>query len=115
RVHANWRSPAVRAWAAAASLAALALLAIAYYSGLFRSGVEYRTDIGSPQVVRLADGSQISLDADTAVSVVYSDTERRVQLENGKAYFEVKHNPGWPFVVVAGAHQITDIGTAFMV
>lgn len=115
RVRTPWRRPpAVRAWAAAAS-AALAVLAVAYFSGLFRTGLEYRTGIGAPRVVQLDDGSHISLDANTAVRVAYSDTERRVQLENGKAYFQVKHNPGWPFVVVAGRHQITDIGTAFMV
>ena len=114
RVRTHWRQPEPRAWAAAAS-ALLVILAIAYFTGLFRSGVEYRTGIGAPRVVQLEDGSRISLDANSAMRVTYSDTERRVQLESGQAYFQVKHNPGWPFVVVAGAHQVTDIGTAFMV
>lgn len=114
RVRTRWRSSPFRAWAAAAAVAAAAL-AVGYFSGRFRSGVEYRTGIGAPRVVQLQDGSRISLDADTAVHVSYSDTERRVRLTGGRAYFQVKHNPGWPFVVVAGRHQITDIGTAFMV
>lgn len=114
RVRAHWRPPTARVWAAAASVA-LVILAVAYFDGLFRSGVEYRTGIGAPRVVQLEDGSRISLDANTAVRVAYSDTERRVQLENGQAYFQVKHNPGWQFVVVAGTHQVTDIGTEFMV
>lgn len=114
RVRTRWRGSPVRAWAPAVSLA-VAALAIFYFSGLLRSGVEYRTGIGAPRVVQLRDGSQISLDADTAVRVAYGETERRVRLESGRAYFQVRHNPSWPFVVVAGRHQITDIGTAFMV
>ena len=114
RVRAHWRPPAAFAWSAAAA-AVLAVLGITYFAGLFRSGVEYRTGIGAPRLVQLDDGSRVSLDADTAVRVTYGDTERRVQLEHGRAYFQVTHNPGWPFVVIAGRHQVTDIGTAFMV
>ncbi|MGH7105392.1 MAG: FecR family protein [Acetobacteraceae bacterium] len=114
RVRTRWRGSPARAWALAASVAAAAV-AVFYFSGLFRSGVEYRTGIGTLRVVQLRDGSRISLDADTAVRVAYGETERRVRLESGQAYFQVRHNPGWPFVVVAGRHQITDIGTAFMV
>jgi transmembrane sensor len=114
RVRTRWRGSPVRAWAPAVSLA-VAAIGIFYFSGLFRSGVEYRTGIGVPRVVHLRDGSRISLDADTAVRVAYGETERFVQLESGRAYFQVRHNPSWPFVVVAGRHQITDIGTAFMV
>jgi transmembrane sensor len=115
RVRARWRGSPVRAWAAAAVCLAVAALALSYFSGLSRSGVEYRTGIGAPRLVQLRDGSRISLDADTAVRVTYGETERRVRLESGRAYFQVRHNPSWPFVVVAGRHQITDIGTAFMV
>lgn len=114
RVRIRWRPSPMRAWAAAASVA-VAALTVGYFSARFRSGVEYRTGIGAPRVVRLEDGSRISLDADTAVRVFYGDTERSVRLASGRAYFQVNHNPGWPFVVVAGRHQITDIGTGFMV
>lgn len=115
RVRTRWRGSPVRAWAAAVSLAVAALAILFFFSGLFRSGVEYRTGIGAPRVVQLRDGSRVSLDADTVVRVAYGETERRVRLESGRAYFQVRHNPSWPFVVVAGRHQITDIGTAFMV
>ena len=106
--------PAARIWAAAASVLAACLIAVYFYAGI-GAGVEYRNGIGPLRVVQLEDGTRISLDAQSAVRVAYSDTERRVELERGEAYFQVSHNPGWPFVVVAGQHQITDIGTAFIV
>lgn len=114
RVRTRWRPSPVRPWAAAASVA-VAALALVYFSARLTSGVEYRSGIGAPRVVQLKDGSRISLDANTTVRVTYGDTERRVRLADGRVYFQVKHNPGWPFVVVSGRHQITDIGTAFIV
>lgn len=114
RARARRRLPVSRIWAAAASIA-LACLVAAYFLVGVGSGTVYRNGIGPLRVIQLEDGSRISLDAQSAIRVAYSDTERRVQLEQGNAYFQVSHNPGWPFVVVAGQHQITDIGTAFMV
>jgi transmembrane sensor len=114
RVRAQRRLPASRIWAAAVSIALVCLVAAYLFVGL-RSGTVYRNGIGPLRVIRLEEGSRVSLDAQSEVRVAYSDTERRVQLEYGQAYFQVSHNPGWPFVVVVGQHQITDIGTAFMV
>jgi transmembrane sensor len=115
RVRAAWRAPAARGWAVAAACA-LACLGVAWFArGSLRPGTAYSSRIGELRVVQLKDGSAISLDSDSAIRVAYSDTERRVQLDRGQAYFDVKANPGWPFVVVAGRHQITDMGTVFVV
>jgi len=114
RVRTQGRARAAWIWAAAASIA-LACLATAYFFIGVQSGTVYRTAIGPLRVIQLGDGSRVSLDAQSEVRVTYSDTERRVQLDYGEAYFQVSHNPGWPFVVVAGTHQVTDIGTAFVV
>jgi transmembrane sensor len=117
RVRGAWRQvPAVRGRAVAAAIV-LACFGIAWIAlgGLLRPGTVYRSRMGELRLVELKDGSSISLDSDSEIRVVYSDTERRVQLDRGQGYFEVKHNPGWPFVVVAGRHQITDIGTEFVV
>jgi transmembrane sensor len=114
RARNRLRLSAGRIWVAAASIVAACLIAVYCFAGL-GSGTEYRNGIGPLRVVELEDGTRISLDAQSAVRVAYSDTQRRVRLEYGEAYFQVRHNPGWPFVVVAGQHQITDIGTAFMV
>jgi transmembrane sensor len=115
RVRGAWRAPAIRGWAVAAAIL-VATLGIAWLAlGLLRPGTVYRSRMGEVRRVELKDGSSISLDSDSEIRVVYSDTERRVQLDRGQGYFEVRHNPGWPFVVVAGRHQITDIGTEFVV
>src|SRR5487761_1273156 len=114
RMRAQRRLPASRIWAAAAAMALVCLVAAYFFVGV-RSGTVYRNGIGPLRVIQLEDGSRLSLDAQSEVRVAYGDTERRVQLEYGEAYFQVSHGPGWPFVVVAGQHQITDIGTAFMV
>jgi transmembrane sensor len=115
RVRGAWRSPAIRGWAVAAAIALVSLGVAWFLLGPYRPGTLYRSRMGELRLVQLADGSSISLDSDSEIRVVYSDTERRVQLDRGQAYFEVEHNPGWPFVVVAGRHQITDIGTVFVV
>jgi transmembrane sensor len=116
RVRGTWRrAPAIRGWAVAAAIV-LASLGVAWLAlGLLRPGTVYRSRMGELRLVELKDGSRISLDSDSEIRVVYSDTERRVQLDRGQGYFDVRHNPGWPFVVVAGRHQITDIGTEFVV
>lgn len=69
----------------------------------------------------LPDGSVLSLDAATRVAVAYYAALRRVQLQEGAAFFEVAPDAGRPFVVeVAGdpatAHagvRITVLGTRF--
>lgn len=115
RVRGSWRSQAARGWAAAAAIVLVCIGVGWLVLGPMRPGTLYRSRMGELRLVQLKDGSRISLDSGSEIRVVYSDTERRVQLDRGQAYFEVKHNPGWPFVVVAGRHQITDIGTVFVV
>ena len=36
-------------------------------------------------------------------------------LDKGEAYFQVKHDPAHPFVVMSGNRRITDLGTKFLV
>jgi len=73
----------------------------------------YATDVGDQRVVRLDDGTRIQLDTDSRVRVRYADAERRVVLERGQALFMVARDPARPFRVVAGAAEITALGTVF--
>ncbi len=41
--------------------------------------------------------------------------ERLVTLDRGEAYFQIAHDPKHPFVVMAGEHRVTDLGTKFLV
>ena len=75
---------------------------------------DYRANVAAENVV-LPDGSVVALDAGAAIAVAYSDTERRIELLRGDAWFEVAHDDGRPFRVAAESGVIEDIGTAFEV
>ncbi len=76
---------------------------------------EYATNIGGHKVLTLADGSQIELNTATAIRTAFDDKKRTVWIDRGEAFFKVVHDAGRPFVVRAGNHRITDIGTKFLV
>jgi transmembrane sensor len=76
---------------------------------------KFRTQVGEQRVVRLEDGSRVSLNSRTAVAARFTSSERRVTLESGEAYFEVAHDASRPFIVVAAGHVVTALGTTFLV
>lgn len=115
RVRGQRRLGPTRLLAVGASVTAVLLVLVFLAFSLARPGSDYRTGPGRHLTVRLRDGSRIRLDTDSEIRVSYNNTERWVRLETGRAYFQVAHDPSWPFVVVVGRHQITDIGTTFMV
>lgn len=79
-------------------------------------GEHYETSIGEQRTVRLADGSRMVLDTDTALVERYSSSERRIDLLRGRTQFlDVTDPSGRPFVVYAGGGKITAIGTEFQV
>lgn len=75
----------------------------------------YSTPVGGHETVRFSDGTQIELNTNTVLRAQMTTRERTVWLEKGEAYFQVKHDPGRPMVVIAGARRITDLGTQFLV
>jgi len=75
----------------------------------------YATAIGGHELVSFADGSKIELNTNTVLRARMTTSERVVWLEKGEAYFQVKHDPAHPFVVMAGNRRITDLGTKFFV
>jgi transmembrane sensor len=62
---------------------------------------------------RLADGSILRLNTDSAAAVRYSDSERLVTLTSGQAEFEVAHEANRPFRVRAGSAEVVAVGTRF--
>lgn len=74
---------------------------------------DYHTGMGESRVVQLADGSRITLAAQTAVNIDYQGTERRVELVRGEALFEVAHDARRPFQVNIGAASVRVLGTVF--
>ena len=97
----------------AAALIVSAILAVGVY-WLVRDP-SYSTGIGEQRVVRLDDGSYVSLNSATRVAVAYRKTERRVRLTAGEAFFQIAPNRERPFVVIVGDHKVTALGTSFVV
>ena len=77
--------------------------------------VLYRTGVGERRVVKLADGSRITLNTASTVELAFSDKARRVRLVRGEALFEVAHDASRPFLVDAGSARFRALGTAFNV
>lgn len=75
--------------------------------------MHFETRHGEQLRRRLADDSVLELNTDTAVTVTYSEKERRLVIERGQAGFEVAHNPQRPFRVFGGSAQIVAVGTKF--
>ena len=77
---------------------------------------EYATPKGRRAVLRLLDGTEITLNADSrlGVPVRFAPRGRDVYLE-GEAYFSVVHDGARPFVVHTAGGAIRAIGTRFVV
>ena len=66
------------------------------------------------QQVHLADGSQVLLDAQSAISINYSPQRRQIKLLKGAATFYVEPSNA-PFQVQTQQTEIQALGTVFMV
>jgi transmembrane sensor len=78
------------------------------------AGEAYRSAPGQIRDVVLADGSHVTLDADSAIRVLIGRDARRVSLERGAAYFEVVHDARHPFQVAAADRFVIVTGTRFV-
>jgi len=113
------RSPLVR-WSAALAMAACLLLMVSLGTGwqpqrwVEDLGADYVSAPGEIRTVTLADQSQVTLDADSAIAVDFSHGERHVQLRRGAGFFSVTHT-GDPFVVEAEQGEARVLGTQFEV
>lgn len=76
---------------------------------------DYRTQKGEIRVVPLADGSDLTLNTASEVTVRYSDAQRDITLLNGEALFNVATNPERPFVVQVDDMRVRAVGTSFTV
>ncbi len=74
---------------------------------------DYSTAVGERRVVTLSDGSKLSLDADSEVTVHYAKNARSLHLLRGQARFDVAHDKTRPFSVIAGRQKVIATGTAF--
>jgi transmembrane sensor len=94
---------------------AASLLVAAISVGFHLQRSELSTGIGERRTVVLEDGTQVTLNTATRIAVDYDSQRRHVRLQSGEAFFEVAKRPEWPFVVTAGAREVTALGTSFLV
>ncbi|MGH8290727.1 MAG: FecR family protein [Steroidobacteraceae bacterium] len=109
RLRAKPNRPAVRMGVAAATLIAVGTSMLWWH---YRPTV-YNTGAGEQRSVRLAEGSRITLDASSEVTVRYTAGARTLALLKGQATFDVAHDPARPFTVTAEGHKVVATGTAF--
>lgn len=83
---------------------------------------DLRTGIGEQRELRLADGSQLSLNTDTAVDLAFSASQRLLVLRAGEILVQTAADPqrlaggtARPFLVATAHGQIRALGTRFMV
>jgi len=100
----------------AAVFAVVAMLGLAAGAFVLKpSDRTFSTPVGGHETVSFADGSRIELNTNTVLRTRMTTDQRIVWLEKGEAYFQVKHDPAHPFIVMAGDHRVTDLGTKFTV
>lgn len=120
---ANWRHSNIRVRIprVAFGLAALvgcALIAVLFY--YLHIGIDSRndivaTDVGEQRILTLGDGTTIHLNTASRIRIHLDRRLRRIDLEQGEAFFEVARRWDWPFDVIAGTRKIEALGTRFQV
>lgn len=91
----------------------------AYKNGTVDSfTADYRTAVGERRNVQLADGSQIELNTDSAIDVVFGNKQRLLILRRGEAFLKTAKDPSGtsrPFLVKTEHGLLRALGTVFSV
>jgi len=98
--------------AASLAVAVLASEVLGPLSGFF---ADYASRRGERRDVSLPDGSIAFLNTATALSLSYTEGERRLTLNAGEAAFDVVGDAARPFVVEVAGGEIRALGTVFAV
>jgi len=88
---------------------------LVFKDNIFPARNAYRTVVGGLQAVPMDDGSRVILNTDSALRISLTPKERRVDLQQGEAFFQVAKDQQRPFVVIAGNKRVVALGTQFCV
>jgi transmembrane sensor len=102
-------------WFAGVAAAALTCVAVAATLMLHSSKDRFSTRLGETRVIPLDDGSVVTLNTASSVVVSFTRGQRRIELVEGEALFDVAKDPARPFLVAAGDTEVKAIGTSFTV
>jgi transmembrane sensor len=77
----------------------------------------YETFAGQQRTIEMMDGSIITIKPNTRIEIArnYNQTDRRIKMQQGEAFFDVIHVESKPFLVTLGTTQVQDIGTSFTI
>lgn len=76
---------------------------------------DLHTGVGQRRSFTLADGSQLSLNASSAVDVRFDEQQRRIMLRRGELLIQVAPDPQRPLRVHTREGEVRALGTRFMV
>lgn len=85
-----------------------------------RWAADYSTAVGERRTLTLADGTRLQLNTNSAVDVVFTDSQRLIKLVQGEIYIETGADEGSPggrrsFWVQTRQARLQALGTAFAV
>lgn len=98
---------------ATVAAAAIALVIAPWGELLPQPDTLYMTAKGESRDIQLADGSRISLNTDSNLSVRLDKDARRVTVHDGQALFDVAHDTHRPFLISVGDETVRVVGTKF--
>ncbi|MFP3517397.1 FecR family protein [Pseudomonas sp. SIMBA_077] len=119
QINARRRTRLTR-WSSALAVAACVVLMVGVFAGWqplrwFNDlGADYVSAPGQVRTLTLADQTEVTLGADSAIAVNFSGNQRHVELRRGVAFFHVTHT-GQSFVVEADGGEVRVLGTEFEV
>lgn len=96
-------------------MTACLVLVTVLFDPFTRLRADYVTPVGGSQRIALSDGSTVTLNTDTAITVTFTAGERKVSLLKGEAYFDVAHQNNRPFTVRGNDSTTRVVGTRFLV
>ncbi len=104
------------AWPAIAASLVLVLFSSLWWESLYFSAQsDYLTSTGERQVIELSDGSVLTLNTDSAVTIDFTAEVRQVDLLKGEIHIQVAPDRARPLSIEAGDLKATALGTAFIV
>ncbi len=113
------RLPSRRAFVYGALAAAVGLAvtvpAIIYAQPAWLLPNVHATSTAETAQIALPDGSVADLAPKSKVTVAYSDGERRIYLQSGEAFFDVRRGNARAFIVASGETEVRVTGTKFNV
>ena len=100
---------------AGAIAAAVGLMFLWGPKALLDLRADHRSATGEIRLIELEDGSRLQLAPESAVTLAFDPSVRRVELLRGEAFFDVVTEAARPFQVRAGVAEAVVVGTRFAV